>query len=432
MKKNHNEKAFAPIAAVLSVLTLFVFACCAFLVASNLKPDFRDSVKENVNSFLYKENTQEEENTENTSARLMCAGNNMIYRSIYSYAASLGRETGSEYDFSPIYRNIGSIISKADIAMINQSTVISQNLPVSTYPNFCSPVQVGDAIYDMGFTVINHANSNVFDKNEQGAADTLSYWATKENALVTGLYENEENAANIRYKEVNGIKIGFLSVTDSINGTVASDSDLYVINLGDRDHTKAEVYNTLRDMIKTAKETVDAVVVSVCFANSSSSEITDSQRQTIDYLVSFGADVIFGFGIDTVQPVERIERDDSTSAVVYYSLGNLLSAEEKKENMLGAIADVVFEKDGKTGQTIVKSAAAIPIVTYYERNYTNFNILPAESITEDALASHALNTYYGGFNASYVSQTFSEILKPVPDADFSSETATDAESTSDR
>lgn len=419
MKNDKNNQGYAPVVAVICALTLFVTACCAFLVASSIKPEIRDTVEENVNNFLYQEKTEPDTEApiENTSARLMCAGNNMIYRSIYANAATLGQANGSDYDFSPIYENVKSIISQADIAMINQSTVISSTLPVSSYPNFCSPSQVGDALTDLGFSVFNHANKNVYDKGEQGAADTLDYWSTKSGALVTGLYSNESDRNTVKLKEVNGIKIAFLGFTESIQGSISADSEINVISLGDRNRTQAEVYNIMKDMIKSAKEKADAVVVSMCL-NNSASEITASQQQTINYLVSFGADVIIGCGENVIRPVERITRDDGTSAVVYYSLGNFISAEEKKENMLGGIADIVFEKNGETGETIVKTAKAIPVVTYYESGFRNFSVLPAENITDEELSSHSLNSYYGGFNAAYANETFGEVFKPVASADF--------------
>lgn len=419
MKKDkENNKAYAPVVAVICALTLFVSVCSAFLVASSIKPDFRDTVKENVNNFLYQEKTDDtSEPVQNPSARLMCAGNNMIYRSIYSFAASLGSQSGKDYDFAPIYEKVKSIVSQADFAMINQSTVLSDNIDVSSYPSFCSPTAVGDAIYDLGFNVINHANKNVFDKDVQGATDTLDYWATKSGALVTGLYRNETDKNTVKIKEVNGIKIAFLGFTDTVQSSLSSESEINVINLGDRDRTQAEVYNIMKDMIQTAEDQADAVVVSMYFGNVSG-EVSQSQKQTVDYLVSFGADLIIGCGVSNIQPVERITRDDGTSAVVYYSLGNFVSAEEKKENMLGGIADVVFEKNGETGETIVKSATTIPIVTYYESGFTNFSVLLAENLTDEAVVSHSLNSYYGGFNVTYANETFAENFKAVANASF--------------
>ena len=425
MKNENNNTRYAPVVAVICAMTLFVSACCAFLVASSIKPDLRDTVKENVNNFLYQEKPEETETpVENATARLMCAGNNMIYRSIYSNAQSLAAESEKTYDFEPIYQEIKGIVSKADVAMINQSTVLSDNIAVSSYPNFCSPTAVGDALYDMGFTVINHANRNVFDKDSQGAEDTLAYWSEKSGAVVTGLYKDEADRNTVKVKEVNGIKIAFLGFTDSVQGNITTESTVNVLSLGDRNRTQAEVYNLMNDMIKAAKEKADAVVVSMSFSDSSQ-EVTDSQQQTIDYLVSFGADVIVGVGMNTIKPFERVQRDDGTSAVVYYSLGNFITAEEKKENMLGEIADATFEKNGETGETIVKTATAIPVVTYYERNFTNFSVLPAENLTDEDLSSHSLNSYYGGFTASYANETFAGIIKPVAGGNFTPVTEPD-------
>lgn len=419
MKNENNNPKYAPVVAVICALTLFMSACCAFLVMTGIKPDLRDTVKENVNNFLYQEKDEtepsEEKPAENTTARLMCAGNNTIYRSIYSEAQTLGGQSGKNYDFAPIYEKIKGTISQADIAMINMSSVISSEIPVSSYPNFCSPTEAGDALYDLGFRVINHANKNVFDKDEQGALDTLSYWSSKPDAMVTGLYKNESDRNTVRVKEVNGIKISFVSFTDSVQTQLSAPSDINVISLGDRDRTQAEVYNIMKAMISESKEKSDIVVASMNFSGAAG-EITEAQQQTIDYLVSFGADIIIGYGMNTIQPMEEVTRDDGTNAIVYYSLGNFISAEEKKENMLGAIADIVLEKNGESGEVTVKSAKAIPVVTYYERGFRNFAILPAENITDEDIASHSLNSYYGGLNASYISSAFDEAFSEKPDS----------------
>lgn len=421
--KNDNNPRYAPVVAVICALTVFMSACCAFLVLSSIKPDLRDTVKENVNNFLYQEGTTEPETPkEDTTARFMCAGNNIIYRSIYSEAQSKGSESGKEYDFSPFYENVKGIISQADVAMINQASVISPEIPVSSYPSFCSPTQVGDALYALGFTVINHANKNVFDKDIQGVNDTLSYWGTKSGALVTGLYKDEADRDSVKFKEINGIKIAFVSFTDSVQSQLSEPTDINVVNLGDRDRTQAEVYNIMKAMISAAEEKCDIVVATMNFSESTS-EISASQQQTVDYLVSFGADVIIGFGTNAIQPMETVKRDDGSEAVVYYSLGNFISAEEKKENMLGAIADVTFEKNGETGEVKIKSAKAIPVVTYYESGFRSFDILPAENLTDEAIASHALNSYYGGLNTAYINEAFEEAFSKkteVPETESSS------------
>lgn len=413
MSKNKDNKRYAPVVFLISALTLVVTVSCAFLVLSHINPEIRTT----IGSRFEKSPTEATEApSSDSSARLMCAGNNMIYRSIYNNAASLASGSESPYDFSPIYENIKGIISKADIAMISQPSVLSDNIPVSSYPSFSSPTQVGDALYDMGFRVFNHASRYVFDKGEQGAIDTLEYWGTKTDALVTGLYKNEADRDTVRFKEVNGIKIAFISLTDVIQSQLTAESEINVISLGDKNRSKAEVYNIINDMIKTAKEEADAVVVSVFF-DENTSEISSSQQQTVDFLVSFGADVIIGCGNNVIAPIERVERDDGTSAVVCHSLGNFISAEEKKENMLGGIADIVFEKSGKTGETIVKTAKVIPIITYYERNYTNFSVLNASTLTDEDIFSHSLYSS-NGFNAAYANEMFEANFKSVEDGEF--------------
>ena len=405
--ENKENKSFAPIAVIIAVLMIFSVSCCTVLGLDHYKPAVLEPDKDDIN-FSYTDKSGEVKPDEITTARLMCAGNNTIYNSVLK-TAKADAEGDKEYDFSKIYSEVKSTVYKSDIAMINQQTIISGNLPVSAYPSFCSPTAVGDALYDLGFKVINHANRNVLDKGENGAKDTIDYWKSKEGVMLVGLYQSETDMNTVKYQEINGIKIAYVSVTDSLGGKYIDESyDIRVISLDNKEKDRAEMLNDIKERIKLAKEKADVVVAMIHFDDVRTDEISDSQSETAHYLVKFGADVVIGTGVTRIQKIEEVEKADGEKAIIYYSLGNFVSAEEQKENMLGGIADIVFKKENESGKTIIESAKLIPIVTYFESGFNNVRVLPLSKFTEEMAQKHGLRNK--GFTFEYANETFDSII----------------------
>ena len=58
-----------------------------------------------------------------------------------------------------------------------------------------------------------------------------------------------------------------------------------------------------------------------------------------------GADLIIGGHTHTLQPVGTVTAEDGREVPVYYSLGNFLSHQTEKQNLLGGMASVTIVKD---------------------------------------------------------------------------------------
>ena len=70
------------------------------------------------------------------------------------------RASGNGYDFVPAYEAIAPIVAEADFSFVNQETVLAgAELPLSNYPRFCSPPEVGETMLDLGFNLISTANN---------------------------------------------------------------------------------------------------------------------------------------------------------------------------------------------------------------------------------------------------------------------------------
>lgn len=410
MKKRTYRLNIAGILAVIGVLAAIVLAAVAIVGSFQNSPDDGDSLAP-VGGQTVSDSSSSEPDPEPKTAevRMMAVGDNLIHSSIYKQA--LARGNGETYDFTYAYEQIADIIGQSDFAVLNQETPIAPSKEPSDYPLFNCPPSMGDLMLQLGFTVVNHSNNHVLDKGASGAIETIDYWEAKEGVTLTGVYRDDEDRMTPKVNEANGITFAQVGFTEYLNGlAVPSDSPLRVVSLVDNQRTREQVEANMKEMIELASESADVVVVSMHWQREDYTDITDEQRAMVQKLVDWGADVIIGNGPHVVQPVEYVTRADGTQALVYYSLGNFISAQSKADNMLGGIADVTFTKDFSTNKVTITAASFIPTVTHYEGSYQNIRIIPFAEYTPELGASHGVKNFQSKFNYDYAKAFYEEVI----------------------
>ena len=161
-------------------------------------------------------------------------GDNIIYGTKEAKIHAAG--TDEKYDYKPYYAGVSDIIYNADIAFINQETLMCGDpYSLSYYPTFNSPRELGYNLRDIGFDVINIANNHMLDKGADGLSKTIEFWKSMDATLMIGGYENTEDYNTVRYYEQDGIKIAFLSYNEMTNGIVKPVSSDLVIPYLDED-----------------------------------------------------------------------------------------------------------------------------------------------------------------------------------------------------
>lgn len=346
------------------------------------------------------------------TARLMCAGDNLIHRSIYKQANE--RAGSSGYDFSYAYENIKEIIALSDIAFLNQETIIDTASEPSSYPLFNSPKELLDEMIAVGFDVYNQSTNHSMDKTLSGALNDLKLFKSKKDILLTGLYETRKEMLKPQTRDVNGITFSFVGFTEFLNGlSVPSDSDLGLVYLTDKRSTQDEIYSTMKEMIDNAKEASDIVCVSMHWQTEDITAPDESQLQITKKLLEYGADIIIGTGPHVLQPIEYKTNGDGDNALVIWSLGNLISCQNKKNNMLGGIADIQIEKNMATGKTEIKSASLIPTITHFGSNFSNVHIVPFADYSVEMASQHGVNSnsFTYDYIKDYYTQMFGDKLK---------------------
>lgn len=331
---------------------------------------------------------------EDKRVHISAAGDNLIHYSVYKNAEAYA-VNGENYNFAPLYENVRSIIEGADVAILNQETVISQSNAVTGacggILTFNSPPEVADAVIDLGFDVFTMANNHVLDMGASGLEESINFWnekAQENDITILGAYLNQQDADTIRVREINGVKIAFLAYAEHLNGfSIPQDSSLRVVMNSEED--------VIERQIKEAKELADAVIVSVHWGAEDTNVVSQDRKDLAGKMVGWGADVILGCHTHTAETMEWIPRDDGTKGFVFYSMGNFICAQTDNFNLVGEIPDFDIVVDGATGETVIENVGVIPTIVHYDDgNFSNMRLYPYSMYTPELAASHGVPYAY--------------------------------------
>lgn len=332
---------------------------------------------------------------------LRAVGDNLIHSSIYEQANR--RAGGNGYDYDYAYENVKDMFAGADIASINQESIIAPAYGPSTYPLFNATPELGDLMLELGFDVFNLANNHCLDKGESGIYSSLDYWAERPEAVTTGVYRNAEDYADIRTVEAKGAVVSFIGITELTNGLSLPQGSEAVVLLGSEEEK-------IEERIRQAKEISDVCVVNIHWGNEYTHVPTERQRYLAGKLSEWGADLIIGHHPHVIQPIEYIERKDGSRTLVAYSLGNFISAQDSGARMIGGMLDVDIAVDLETGKTEFNGCRFVPIITHYDRGFANNRLYPLEDYTEELAASHGVRAYTPDFSLDYIKNTVKNVI----------------------
>ena len=294
--------------------------------------------------------------------------------------------SGEDGDYESVYSELRELTEKADIAFINQETLLAGGeFGFSGYPRFNTPQALGRAIAESGFNAVNHATNHVMDKGEKAILATLNFWDTESDITVLGIHRSEEERKIPKLITKNNITLGFLSYTYGTNGLAVPKDKSYLVSLID-DEIMAEEINALRPLC-------DVLIVSMHWGDEYQHNPNSSQKDMAAFLAEHRVDLVIGHHPHVIQPFETIDRPDGKIMFCFYSLGNLISAQTRNPTLLGALAYVKIGKShtGETSAVFFKEAGAIPVVTHFEKGYTEFKVYPLYSYTEELAEKHYKN-----------------------------------------
>lgn len=395
-KNKKNLFLLIPIAVAILVVIVFAITGNATKKADEKNPTAATSV-----SLVNEEESSTEEKEQDAKVTIVAVGDNLIHNTLIA----AGEQEDGTLDYTSLYANIKPEIEKADIAIIDQETILGgSEFEYTGYPIFNSPWEIGDAAIDAGFDIFNCATNHTLDKGWAGIENEIEYFSTKEGVVRLGVNANEQEYNQITYYEKNGITFSLLNYTYGTNGIPLPEDKPWCVNLLDKDKVTAD--------IKEARANSDVVMVFPHWGNENSHDVSDYQREYTQLFYDLGVDIVIGCHPHVLQPVEWITSEDSDhKMLVYYSLGNFISHQIELYQLCGGIAQLTVER--KDGKISITTAKLVPIICHYTRGDDgkfDFNVYKLGDYNDNLAKTHVQSDgtveYYTDLVNSVISKEF--------------------------
>lgn len=345
-----------------TALVLIVLLSIGFIIRYsriNKKITARNSVNDEINILFEKINEQGEEfiKPEDTIINITVVGGIFCDNEILDTAYN--QET-KEYNFYNSFNKIANRTLNADITIGTLNTNFTDK-PYTSKNKNNAPNELAEALKLIGVDVLNTATNHSFDYGLEGIESTKK---TLQEYNINGIGTNidESEAGSVLIKEIDNVKIAFLSYTYKTDKTIRR-NQAYSVNIIDKEKIKI-------DIEKARENGADFVFVNMHWGDEKSDKITNEQKSLADFLVESGADFIIGSHPIFIQPMEMRKNGDDKDVLIAYSLGNFISSENYKESNIGLTLNIRITKSAETGEKYLSSVIYNPI--YIIDNGKNF------------------------------------------------------------
>ena len=274
----------------------------------------------------------------NFTTTLLFVGDIMLSRSIGNIM-----EKNKNYLF-PFEFSI-DFLKKADLTFGNLEGPISdKGKNQGSIYSFRADPKVVEGLIESGFDILSIANNHIFDWGEPALLDTIDR-LEKNNISYIGVGKNYQEANEIKIKEINGTKFGFLGLTSLYPKSFWAKDNR--VGLTEFDEDK------ILEKIKKAKENkiADVIIISLHWGEEYQTVSNQFQKNLAHKLVDVGADVVVGHHPHVAQDIERYK-----DGIIFYSLGNFVFDQNfSKETMEGLVTEIKI-KDSKIDKVNIYKA----------------------------------------------------------------------------
>ena len=348
------------------------------------------------------------------SATIRTAGDFVIHDVIFQAAARLAKQTNSSnpYNFNPMLNLIRDQLENADFTVTNVDGSMGgkqyYKYGYSGYPQFNTPPHILYALVDSGVDMLTLANNHMLD----GWYDGLM--AEIENVEKVGLKHVGANRSKAEKDapvivEINGIKVGFMNYTVSLNEMDKKGVDSRALEFG----VNATKNSDPKKDAKTLRDAgADVIVCYMHWGKEYEETPDDSQKKLADILVTSGCDVIVGGHPHVVQYATWLtgtnQFGEMQRTLCVYSLGNFLSDQRLALRDGGIIFDFTIQEQPDGSFSIIDPAYLPTWVwrTGDKENGFNYSIVPIGKYLDtrpegmsDADYSRMLESYQESINA---------------------------------
>lgn len=152
--------------------------------------------------------------------------------------------------------------------------------------------------------------------------------------------------------------------------------------------------------ISTVKDKVDLIIVSMHWGEEYTTNPSSNQKQVAKELSEMGVNLVIGNHAHSIQPVEMVN-----DTLVFYALGNFISAQDTKDKQTGVLVTLNIKKDA-SGKITFNDIKADLIYTYFKGG-RDFKVYPYTKLNNGLLNNY--ETYYNKYKS--VLTRYSDIVE---------------------
>ena len=379
------------------------------LFTANITPLYTAFADNEVGNEVKNETAKEaKQKSKENELDLVMAGDVLLHTRL-AYWSEDGK---GGYDFNPIFKLIKPIIKKADLAIVNQETILGgKELGVSGYPTFNGPYELGDAIANAGFDVVLQSNNHSLDKGKQGIYNCLNFWKKYPKIKTVGINTSEAQKKKLCIYKKNGIKVAILNYTYGTNGIPLPKGMPYAVNY----LVKDEVIND----IKRAEKEADFTIVCPHWGTEYYRGITDYQKTWSKIFVENGVDLVLGAHPHVIEPIKYVtDKKTGHKMLVYYSLGNFVNSTMSDgrvgDRYVGGIAKVKLKRGADNKVRIVKYGVKATVMHNGGTKYGS-RVYPLSKYTEELAKKNVMKAQDYMFSLDFCKKVCNEVWGKIWD-----------------
>ena len=373
------------------------------LFTANITPLYSAFADNEVGNEVKNETAKEaKKKSKENELDLVMAGDVLLHLRL-AYWSENGK---GGYDFNPIFKLIKPIIKKADLAIVNQETILGgKELGVSGYPTFNGPYELGDAIANAGFDVVLQSNNHSLDKGKQGIYNCLNFWKKYPKIKTVGINTSEAQKKKLCIYKKNGIKVAILNYTYGTNGIPLPKGMPYAVNY----LVKDEVIND----IKRAEKEADFTIVCPHWGTEYYRGITDYQKAWSKIFVENGVDLVLGCHPHVIEPIRYVtDKKTGHKMLVYYSLGNFINSTMSDgrvgDRYVGGLAKVKLKRGTDNKVRIAKYGVKATVMHNGGTKYGS-RVYPLTQYTEELAKKNVMKAQDYMFSLEFCKNICNEV-----------------------
>ncbi|MBE5768228.1 MAG: CapA family protein [Clostridiales bacterium] len=257
-----------------------------------------------------------------------------------------------KYDFSEMLSLIKDEFT-GDLTMVTLENLTLADVKVS---NLNAPRDVMEALSQANIDVVGLGFDQIYDKGQEGLTETVH--AARQAGLTTvGAYVDEQDAANIRMFDLDGIKVALMHYTEDLSKT--SNSELkksgatYAVPMAEEDRIRS-------DIEFARQQGARFIIASMHWGKEGTTAVTKAQQQLAQKMADMGVHLIVGTG--TLVTQEAVWLNGTTpdgklqQTLCAYSLGSLMNESRKDGNVASMLLQVTVTCDSTGGVNFNKVA----------------------------------------------------------------------------